>query len=1323
MPESPPSSAASPPSGIIPALTALRASLRLRLVTARILSLVALLVAAAVVLGLIDYLVRLPDWIRWIHWFVGLAAAASLSRRFVRPAWRFRPALSDLALHVEHRRPALRGLLASAVDFAQHPQSPDASTTAQGSKYHVAPALALTAVRRAETLWRTATTPGLTQNRSLIQSGGSLATVLAGALGLLSLSPTLWTIGALRLAAPWAGVAWPKLTGVVDMTEGAVHARGTALALQAAVIKSNRPWDSTYVAARYRLVTGQTRSSERRELLTWQEREVETPFAEPGALFERLIEPAADAIEFRFETDDDATDWRRIDLVPPPAVVDATAVVTPPAYASELIAAGEESASRAAPITALLGPGTDDRAVAPPSLAGSAVELTITLNKPVEMPESVAEVFAVEGAGPDTPSPARISRDGVNWRIAWTLDDSLRLPIRLRDEYGIESIEEAVYRFEALVDRPAAATITEPGADRTILPTAVVPVIAEGRDDVGLSWVALEQTIWTPAGAAEPSGPGGALEQRGDPFESARAIAQGRSIASASVEMDLAPLDLTPGDEVRLTALAIDVRGAATDGVTPTRSAPRTLRVISEAQFVEEVQRALAEVRQAAIRVDEQQGDLREQTQTGRADIAVRRGQGAVTDRLLRQTDTVDRLLDRVKENRVEDRGLEELLTRARTSINDAGQASAGASESLQRAAERRAGESSTEEPSHPTPSSPEKPPLNEPPREEADVPRIPSSSSQPSASSSAATPPPGGSSSNDADTATSASPPLPSSAPSSAENPPLNEPPSEEADGPAGTPEPPKTDDQDLQDAAAHQQEVQDELRALIELLDRGEDNWLARNTIERLAREQKALRGQTRQAGRHTAGKSPDQLTADQRSELDKIVEKQTNLADQTAELARDLRQREQALREKDPAAAQGMAAAARRAEQSQVSQTMRNAASEASQNQTARASRQQQQAEEALEEMLEDLDRVDKARDEVLRRELASIIESLEGLVRMQEDQIAALDEASRARKGLAALDEGMIRLNQNTLGTLDLIKESGPEAAPIATLVSRAADAQSGAITEIRRPVMGEPMVRDYETRSLGLLMQALEKAKEVDRAAAERERRKKLGELKKAYREILERQAAVREETSPLALIRELSRRDRQLARALAERQDVIGADLKELLTQTSELQEAKVFDYAHVRMDALSRRSKESLEGASAAAALAAQDSLIKTLKDVLESLNDPKPDEQKFSEGANPGGGGGGASGERMIPPVKELMLLRRLQTDLADRTIDASRIPDGPPRTILDDLSQSQRELMNVGKEFVDRMKQREPAGEAPPPPSPVEPEAPEEEPPLEH
>jgi vacuolar-type H+-ATPase subunit H len=372
------------------------------------------------------------------------------------------------------------------------------------------------------------------------------------------------------------------------------------------------------------------------------------------------------------------------------------------------------------------------------------------------------------------------------------------------------------------------------------------------------------------------------------------------------------------------------------------------------------------------------------------------------------------------------------------------------------------------------------------------------------------------------------------------------------------------------------------------------------------------------------------------------------------------------------------------------------MRQAGKQAQQNQTSQAQRSQQQAEEALEEMLKDLDQVNQNREEQLRRTLASVIETLDGLIRQQEGELGALDAAVKNKAGLAGLDAGMIRLNQNTLGALDLIREGGAEIAPVASLVSRASDAQGSAITELRRPILGATMVREFENRSLNLLTQARDKAKEIEEKAGDREERRKMGELRKAYRAILERQTAIVDETKPLAEAAELSRRDRSLARALGERQETLRLDLAELLSKSQDLQSAKVFDHQHKRLDGSAQRAVAGLNDGEPKRSRPAQDAVVAGLRAIIEALNDPKREEDKFSQGPQEGGGGGGQGGGKkpLIDNLKELRLLRAMQQSLALSTADLSAGEGRPPRAVLQELAEDQRSLMRIGEELLNRM-----------------------------
>ncbi len=1185
---------------VLASLRAVRREARVLLLGSRLFVLLSWLVGSAFLFGLSDFFLRFPMELRIASWLVVVVTVSLLVWRYLGPAWRFCPSLTDVALRVEDQDPELKGVLASAVDFAKRGDASSAGSP-------VSSALADRVIRDAAQRW-SARGSGrkLLRRETPAKRFGVFGIAGAACVVVLVLSPAMWLIGAERVLLPWTDASWPKRTGIVDATETDVHALGTALALRAAVVKSNREIESTNVSVRYRLIVDRRETQTRRELLTWQGRDIDAPDGQSGALFERLMEPMADAIEYRFETEDDQTEWRRITLVEPPAIESAAALITPPDYARSAITLASEDAG--ADLQVDLGPGTDERAIAPPTLAGSVVELTLTLNRPLTLPAEVATA---------ADSMEVLQADGTEWKVRWVLNETIRLDMPLVDEFGIESADEIVYRFEALADRPSAATVTQPLTDRTVLPSAVLDVVGEGRDDVGLAWVGLEREVLVPAGAMEgmPSGPGGALERREDPVELARDETGGEALARVSIELSLADLDVRPGDEVHLTALAQDLFSYEMPGGQETRSAVRTLMVISESEFVSEIQSRLSEIRQSAIRIAEQQTQLRERVQAGENNVETRRGQGQVSERIGRQAEELQDVVERVRENQLEDEALAGLLRDAGERLENAGGSSTQASQSLEQAGERaeeQAGEEDT-------------------PEERA------------------------------------------------------------------------QRNAREAQEGIEQQRTVEDTLRNLIEMLDRGEDTWLVRNSLERLLREQQELREQTGEAGRETQGQQLEGLTPQQRGELESLAQRQRELAQEFEETVDDIEEREEELSEQDPAAAAGLSAAAQRAQQQNVQQSMENAAQQAQENQTARAQQEQQEVEEALEEMLEDLEEGQRARDEVLRRALASIIDSLRGLIDAQQAEIDLLDARALRKEGLAGLDEGMIRLNTNTLGVQDLALRGGEELGPVANLVGRASDAQIAAISELRFPMATAKSVRAHEARSLDYLRQALERAEELEERVEDRQREQKLQELRKAYREMLERQVEIRTETEPLANVERLTRRDERTSRRLGEEEGLVRDGLATLLLETEDLQMAGVFKYAHQRLDASASRAMTRLSDGVPARAIPEQLAVERGIRGILEALSDLEPDDRPFDEpeqaqGGGGGGGGGGPPGnEPLIEIEKELILLRQIQIDLAVRTaeLNDAAAADGLNEDILL-LGEDQAALMEVGRDLLDRFEQ---------------------------
>ncbi|HYE02780.1 MAG TPA: hypothetical protein VD963_06060, partial [Phycisphaerales bacterium] len=503
-------------------LAGLRRRMKALLVGERGLRLVAVLVGAALLVGLADYLLRAPAWVRLGVWVAGAAAAAWWARRLLGPVLAFRPRLADVALRLEEspagRAAQLPGVLAAGYEFAaQAPGLTDRVVSTAAARLERLRAGAVTDVGR-------------------LGRAAALAVLALAAVTALGVAwPALTAIGARRVLAPWSGAEWPRRTELADVTGVSVHPLGTALPLRAALVRTPGRPESARVWARYRVDHGEGFGPAQRVLLTGQDRQASVPpsAAEAnqqttGLLFERLIEPAAvpgpagtpgapqapaAEVEYWFEAGDDRTDPARVALVTPPLVVGARAVVTPPAYVGAAL-----GAPAGAPRELDLGSGTDERAAPPGLLQGSRVELTIELNKPVPGPVPgpggvpqtawLESAFGAEAARALVEAGAEFRAGPRSWALGWTLGAPVRLLVTVTDEHGLSSAgagDQAVYRFEPVADAPPTAAVIRPDADRTVLPSAVVELAGEARDDIAVGAAELQQRV-----ARRPAGSGGA---------------------------------------------------------------------------------------------------------------------------------------------------------------------------------------------------------------------------------------------------------------------------------------------------------------------------------------------------------------------------------------------------------------------------------------------------------------------------------------------------------------------------------------------------------------------------------------------------------------------------------------------------------------------------------------------------------------------------------------------------------------------------------------------------------------------------------------------
>lgn len=1233
-------SGATPPGGaqeIVRALYALRRRVLAQLLITRGGLLIAGVVLAGFVFGVIDYVLRWPSSVRMIFWTLNVALLAWLLWKFVVPVLRFRPTITQLALRLEAselgQSRGWQGVLTSGIELAnQRPaggvEGPD-------------PRLARLAAERAHDRF-------LLHKRDLpraLHAGrawASLACVgLAGGLllAMLVARQELTRIGISRVLTPWTSAQWPKRTEV-DYTLGPeAHPLGVALPIEGVLTRWSGSVQRVNVEARYRVVVDGEAGPAARVLLTPQSRSVVGSRGDSGELFERLIdtqslvgsrEDLADRtieLVYTIRTEDDETPERTIRLVEPPKVEAIRVEVTPPSYLARVLASiAEESASNAGVLRGSIdaGTGLDDRARVGPILSGSDVEVRITLNK--DMP--------VGRRGQGTPAwleralPGLAATPGVATQVqprVWTirvaaLGESVATRVQLVDEFGVAARDEASLRLEVAEDRDATAAVIDPPQDETVLATAVVEAVGEGRDDVALERVTLRSQV----AKGDPASPGAIPQLEGEPREVASASAVGAETATptktlakdlrASATIELAALGVVAGDEVHLTATALDARGAAALAASDPQnagnavqvSAIRRLRVISESQFVEQVRAQLAGVRETAKRLEGDQRELSGQRDAALQDAATAQQQAQQQQTLRTQMTPLAATLAQVQ-RRLERNRLEDAATRG--VLEDAQDAAARAAEAAENAAQElaRAGEAS----------------------------------------------------------------------------------------------------DAARRDAIEQAQNAAE--RALAELVDalaQGDDDWTVRRSLEQLLTQQRQVRAQTQAAGAQTQGKTNEQLTQAQREDLERIARRQSELSQQASATIEQLEQRAKALQESNPQQASAMEQAAARARAKQLTQRQRAASEQVRQNQTGQAQENQQAAEDALEEALESLEESKQQQEQQLRRVLADLMQSLRQLIERQEQELARLAPAL-AGKPVDALDAGMMSLHQNTLGVLEKARKEAAKAEVLVGALDAAAQAMGAAVVALRSEPPDYPQSDAMERQSLAKLKEALAEGERLEQEAQDKDEQRVRRELQKAYAESLELQAALKAQSDPLVGAEE-TRRTRSVARGLATKQEELRQKLGELRSKTTDFSDAKVFDFAHTRLDsAMGGAAKTLGEGRADKGTQRQQATAMRVLASLVEALKEAEKNDQL--QDAQGGGGSGSQSGQQAgaIPPMAELILLRGMQAEAADRTRAASDEGAAGDAAELADIATLQDQLAQQAQALVEKLQQSSggaPQGEGP-------------------
>lgn len=1144
---------------------------RMILVMRGVLISVSMITAMLVGLILADYFLHLPAGLRLITLAGLLALTVRCWIKYIGPAFGVKLTAINIALRIEQQDPALRGLIASAVDLDRQakdlaPDEIDAALTAA----------ALATVNRR---LKGRVYPAILNLRELGKAALILCVLALGVGGAVYGSPNLFAIGLDRALTPWADSKWPMRYAIHDTTETAPRPIDIAVPIRALIGSS----DSDDNANAKAMISWRLLDDRNRSINEWTPAVLVTQHkrSEIGIpIYEQLIdaqsvasrhEDASFTLEYKIRTRDDVSPLRRIALVRPPELVGTQIDITLPAYAqriagSDLVRSGSIETS-------------DYDLVISPVLARSRVTIAWRFSKPIAFPDNTIPgwVASIDAGNTivrvDQPEPHTIELELV-------ANGSTTIEPGVLDSMGIPVRTPIVFGLGVLTDQDPGASIVEPQRDEVVSSHAVIELEAELTDDFGLSSGEIRSNI-----AKVPGGSSGAPHEpidEGDALVYTQLNAEQRSMMTHTLE--LSATEAQPGDQVWVYATAWDLRRGTDPDIEDlgmTRSPMRVLRIVEDTELIKQIRSGLGPVRSALRQLDDQQAQLQQQLRDG--ELTSSRDQRSVTNRLEANSRTIEQLRQTIDRNTLDDPALESLLDDAAAVLEEAIESGERASDQIDRGDQMR---------------------------------------------------------------------------------------------------------------ASANQRKVRDRLGELLSMLDRGQDSWLALRSVQQLRDELEALRDDTSQLNNETAGKSLDQLTPEQKSMLERILERQLGSAEDAREALSTLDERAEQLEENDPTQSEALRKAAQQGRSAEIEQRLQEAAEQIESNQTSSASQTQSEVLEELDEMLEELENTIRNRDNALRRELGSIIESIKVLIISQQSEI---DRLERVEPDAVPdeLDDRMIALVGNTLVVRDDALGAFPETRSIADLITKAANAQTNAVNAFRQSPAALGEASRFEQTSMLNLNNALEEAERLDEQAADRQAQRLRGELRDAYRESLETQTVLRDESS-LLVGEALNRRQRASARALGDSQSEVREQLNELLEQTQELGDAPVFALAHAQLDRLMEQSAAGLsERQIKQRVITMQGSAIVILSTLVEVLSDTPANQEPedFDDGSSGGSDSGSGSGgdEPVIPPIAQLKLLRSMQQLAAMQTREFAENPGMAEEADIDALSDLQKQLFEHGKKLI--------------------------------
>lgn len=516
----------------------------------------------------------------------------------------------------------------------------------------------------------------------------------------------------------------------------------------------------------------------------------------------------------------------------------------------------------------------------------------------------------------------------------------------------------------------------------------------------------------------------------------------------------------------------------------------------------------------------------------------------------------------------------------------------------------------------------------------------------------------------------------------------------------------------EEIGEARKAQEEVEKSLSSLLQDLEpSGSTREARREAGELLQKQREAMAelDEIEKKEKDIAGKSPDELNADQKSALEQAAEKQKKLTEQAEQLAGKMKRLAEERGDKDPDGAKAMKEAANQIDQGEIAGKMRKAQEAIAKNQLNDARQSQREALAELEKLEKKLEEKREEELDRLAKKLREAEKKVEQLMDEQEKLQKKIREAEKEKdekkrnEELARLAKQQKQLEEKTEELLKDLSRLRNQRAKQALGAAGAEMAEAG--RQLQRGGKQDDEKQEDVLDRLEETRRELEKAR---KKAEDELAREQLARVADTIKHIRERQQGHVEEAKR---VQETVQRQNNWTRGLSKSVQSLGDNQSGLGEETDtvarrELSGSPVFSRL------LQRASRSMDQGGKRAQQMATQKPAPDTLPDVelnrhqqdalrrlsqlLDSLKEAQNERRPLGEppggGGDDGNAGGGGGGDDSLPPMAQLKLLRSLQEEVNRRTEDFRRKNpnleglDAKGRAELDDIRREQKEVADL-------------------------------------